>query len=374
MSTVRRRIAAVNEPIARFTEEAARAGDRPVCITGDCCAAIGALTGLQRAGIAPTLLWLDAHGDFNTPETTPSGYLGGMPLAMLTGRGDLEILDALGARAIDDDTVVLYDARDLDPLEREALAASRVTHLTSLEALEGFDFRGAPVHVHLDPDVLNPLDAPAMAYATPGGPRLAALSRALSRLTGRGVSVSSVTVDDVGDRSRRIAEHRSGRVAVARVVAGTSDSIALRYARTLSWEDMPTRKSEAKRPARLPASVSRALDQAKIIGVRAGAPSQHRFTGVWVVVVDGRAFARSWDVRPGGWFESFREARDGAIQVGARAVRVTGRVVRGERLLDAIEAAYAAKYSTPASKAWVRGFRAPRRRRATLEFLPRSAR
>ena len=191
---VRRRIAAVNEPIARFTEEAVRAGDRPVCITGDCCAAIGAVTGLQRAGIAPTVLWLDAHGDFNTPETTPSGFLGGMPLAMLTGRGDLEILDALGARAIDDDTVVLYDARDLDPLEREALAASRVTHLTALEALEGFDFRGAPVHVHLDPDVINPLDAPAMAYATPGGPRLAAVSGALSRLTGRGVSVSSVTV------------------------------------------------------------------------------------------------------------------------------------------------------------------------------------
>ena len=137
---------------------------------------------------------------------------------------------------------------------------------------------------------------------------------------------------------------------------------------------MPTRKSEGERPARLPASVSRALDQAKILGVRAGAPSQHRFTGVWVVVVDGRAFARSWDVRPGGWFEAFREARDGAIQVGARTVRVTGRVVRGERLLDAIEAAYAAKYSTPASKAWVRGFRAARRRRATLEFLPRNAR
>jgi len=191
---VRRRIAAVNEPIARFTEEAVRAGDRPVCITGDCCAAIGTVAGLQRAGIAPTLLWLDAHGDFNTPETTPSGYLGGMPLAMLTGRGDLEILDTLGARAIDDDMVVLYDARDLDPLEREALAASRVTHLSSLEALDGFDFGGATVHVHLDPDVINPLDAPAMAYATPGGPRLAALSRALSRLTERGVSISSVTV------------------------------------------------------------------------------------------------------------------------------------------------------------------------------------
>ena len=232
-ATVRRRIAAVNEPIARFTEEAVRAGDRPICITGDCCAAIGAVTGLQRAGVAPTLLWLDAHGDFNTPETTPSGFLGGMPLAMLTGRGDLEILDALGARAVDDDTVVLYDARDLDPLEREALAASRVTRLSSLEALDGFDFRGAPVHAHLDPDVLNPLDAPAMAYATPGGPRLAALSRALSRLTGRGVSISSVTVTTWAIDRDASGVTEAGGNAAARVVAGTSDSIGLRYARSL---------------------------------------------------------------------------------------------------------------------------------------------
>lgn len=193
-AAVQRRIAAVNEPIARFTEEAARAGDRPVCLTGDCCAAIGALTGLQRAGVEPTLLWLDAHGDFNTPATTPSGYLGGMPLAMLTGRGDLEILDALRAHTIDDDAVVLYDARDLDPLEREALAASRVTHVTSIDALDSFDFGRGPVHVHLDPDVLNPLDAPAMAYPAPGGPDLAVLSRVLSRLAGRGVAITSVTL------------------------------------------------------------------------------------------------------------------------------------------------------------------------------------
>ena len=108
--------------------------------------------------------------------------------------GDLEILDALRAHTIDDDAVVLYDARDLDPLEREALAASRVTHVTSIDALDSFDFGRGPVHVHLDPDVLNPLDAPAMAYPAPGGPDLAVLSRVLSRLAGRGVAITSVTL------------------------------------------------------------------------------------------------------------------------------------------------------------------------------------
>jgi hypothetical protein len=122
----------------------------------------------------------------------------------------------------------------------------------------------------------------------------------------------------------------------------------------------------------LPPAVTRALDQAKILGVRAGASSQHRFTGVWVVVVDDRAFARSWDVRPDGWFEAFRKAGEGTIEVEARKVRVAGRVVRSARLLDAVERAYAEKYSTPASKKWVRGFRSARRRRATMEFVPRT--
>ena len=226
-AAVQRRIAAVNEPIARFTEEAARAGDRPVCLTGDCCAAIGALTGLQRAGVEPTLLWLDAHGDFNTPATTPSGYLGGMPLAMLTGRGDLEILDALRAHTIDDDAVVLYDARDLDPLEREALAASRVTHVTSIDALDSFDFCRGPVHVHLDPDVLNPLDAPAMAYPAPGGPdsRGAVEGIVATRRTWCGHHVGHV--DDMGGRSRRVGWNGSSGVAAAGVAARRAYSIAV---------------------------------------------------------------------------------------------------------------------------------------------------
>jgi arginase len=107
-------MAAVHRPLADFTEQSIRNGNRPVSIAGDCCTAIGMLAGLQRAGLNPVLIWFDAHGDFNTRETTPSGFLGGMPLAMLTGRGDQTMLKALGLKPISDDRVVLTDARDLD--------------------------------------------------------------------------------------------------------------------------------------------------------------------------------------------------------------------------------------------------------------------
>jgi hypothetical protein len=122
---------------------------------------------------------------------------------------------------------------------------------------------------------------------------------------------------------------------------------------------------------RLSAAVVRAVDTSKIMGIRAGARSDHRFTGVWPVVVDGRVFARSWTLKPGGWYRTFLDNPLGIIQVGDREIRVRAVPVRSERLRDAIEAAYAAKYSTPASRKYVRGFRTARRREATIEFVPR---
>jgi hypothetical protein len=113
-----------------------------------------------------------------------------------------------------------------------------------------------------------------------------------------------------------------------------------------------------------------ALDAAKILGVRAG--TEHRFTGVWVVVVNSRVFARSWSDKPTGWFRAFLEEPLGVIQApGGREIRVRAKKVRGDRLLDAIDDAYAEKYNTPASLKWVRGFRQPRRRATTMEFVPR---
>jgi hypothetical protein len=112
-------------------------------------------------------------------------------------------------------------------------------------------------------------------------------------------------------------------------------------------------------------AVVHAIDAAKIMGIRSG--TDHKFIGVWPVVVDGRVFARSW----GGWYDAFLEDANGSIQVGDREIRVRGREARGEGIRDKVEVAYAAKFTTKASQKWVRGFRAARRRDATIEFVPR---
>jgi hypothetical protein len=117
-------------------------------------------------------------------------------------------------------------------------------------------------------------------------------------------------------------------------------------------------------------SVIAAIDESKILGVRAGFKSDHRFIGIWPVVIGGRVFGRSWSLKPGGWYRSFLEDPRGAIQVGEREIRVRAVPVRSERIRDAVERAYAEKYPTPGSRRFVRGFRSKRRRDATMEFTP----
>jgi hypothetical protein len=122
---------------------------------------------------------------------------------------------------------------------------------------------------------------------------------------------------------------------------------------------------------RLSRPVVTAIDESKIIGVRAGARSDHRFIGIWAVVVDGRVFARSWTQKPGGWYRTFLEDPLGTIQVGERKIRIRAVRARGTRIRNAIERAYAEKYPTPGSLKYVRGFRTLRRRETTMEFRPR---
>jgi hypothetical protein len=120
--------------------------------------------------------------------------------------------------------------------------------------------------------------------------------------------------------------------------------------------------------AALAETVVEAARNAKIIGVRAG--TEHRYTGVWVVVVDGRVFVRSWNDKPTGWFRAFRNHPSGTIQVGALEIPVRAKPVRGARIRDAVTAAYGEKYNTKASKKWVEGFAEPVRALTTLEFVP----
>lgn len=164
-------MAILHRPIASFVEAAARNGARPVSVAGDCCASVPVLAGLQRAGIAPTLVWIDAHGDFNTPETSPSQFLGGMPLAMMVGRGPQWMCESVGLERFDEDRVWLIDGRDLDPMEREALDASAIRR-TGMPGMATLKIDG-PVWVHLDADVLNADEVPAFNYPVSGGPSVA---------------------------------------------------------------------------------------------------------------------------------------------------------------------------------------------------------
>jgi hypothetical protein len=116
--------------------------------------------------------------------------------------------------------------------------------------------------------------------------------------------------------------------------------------------------------------VVEAIGVSKILGIRAG-EGPHRVIGIWVVVVEGRVFVRSWDSKAGGWYRTLREEPRGIITVGERELRMRASFRVGERLRDAVDRAYAEKYPTPGSRKYVLGFARPRRRDTTTELLPR---
>lgn len=156
----------------------ARAGGRmPLVLGGDCLTALGTLAGLGEAehtGIA----WIDAHGDFNTPESTLSGYLGGMPLACAVGRGLPNLRVAAQLQPIAERNVVLIGVRDLDEPEMALLQASEVTLMSAMDLTQragdidgalGLLRKAGQVYMHVDIDVLNNDEAPGVDYPAPGG-------------------------------------------------------------------------------------------------------------------------------------------------------------------------------------------------------------
>ena len=130
------------------------------------------------------MTWLDAHGDFNTPETTISGYLGGMALALLTGRAP-ELIGPAGLRPVAEDAAVLVDARDLDPAEREELAASRVRQVPADPGAIEAALRGLadqPVYLHLDVDVIDGAELPGIRFPVSPGPSLGLIEDCLAAI------------------------------------------------------------------------------------------------------------------------------------------------------------------------------------------------
>jgi len=160
-------------------EQSVRSGAVALTLGGDHSVAIGSVAGAMAAG--PTgLVWIDAHGDFNTPDTSPSGNVHGMPLAVLMGRGDPRLLAVCRGLEMAPENVAIVGVRDLDRREREELRSAGVAVYT----MRDIDERGmgrvarealarvrgpGRVHVSLDIDALDPAEAPGTATVVPGG-------------------------------------------------------------------------------------------------------------------------------------------------------------------------------------------------------------
>lgn len=168
-----------------------RAGKVPLVMSGDCMVSQAVVAGVQRAtGGAPSIVWFDAHGDVQTLETTTSGYLGGMPLRMLAGYRPELVADGLGLAPVPEDRIVLVDGRDLDPPERDYLAASDIRQVFTAE-LDAEQVPPGPVYLHVDLDVVDGAELPGLLFPTPGGPSAGEVGQALRRVldTGRVAAV-----------------------------------------------------------------------------------------------------------------------------------------------------------------------------------------
>jgi hypothetical protein len=119
---------------------------------------------------------------------------------------------------------------------------------------------------------------------------------------------------------------------------------------------------------RFSAAALRVIDATKYFYIRSGA--EHRFIGIWVVVVNGRVFVRPWNDKRGGWHRAFLDDARGGVQIGHREVPVRARRARGEKLNDTVDRAYSEKYTTKANQRYVKGFATAKRRATTLELLP----
>lgn len=181
--------------VARLTTVAA---NRPsVVVSGDCMAALAA----HREGLP--LVWFDAHGDYQTMETTLTGAIGGMPLAMLCGEGDQTIMSWCGRGRVSPKDVYHVGGSEFDPYERERMVRDGVIVKDGEAPLT---FVNTPIHLHIDTDVISSRDVPCSIHPAPNGMRLDAFMAHMDRLlpTAEVLSIKSfdprLDVSGLGER------------------------------------------------------------------------------------------------------------------------------------------------------------------------------
>lgn len=175
--------------LAGRVREASERGLFPLVLGANCYTCLGVLAGLNDPGMG--VIWFDAHGDFNTPHTSPSGYLDGMPLAIAAGRCYPEVTAQIGGLPISEALIVHVGARALDPGERDLLRNSPISMVAMdaiysegleavlVPALEALRRHTSAVYLHLDLDVIDPREAPAVLFPEPAGLSPAQIEEAL---------------------------------------------------------------------------------------------------------------------------------------------------------------------------------------------------
>ncbi len=210
-------IVRVCEELASVVADAARAGSIPVVLGGDHSLAMGTIAGLDRAGKRSGVIYIDAHGDINTPETSPSGNVHGMPFAVALGLAG-EPFPASLRGTTDGRCGVLLGIRDIDAGERTNIRRAGVTAITmadidrtgmaaAMERAIGVASGAARIHLSLDMDAIDPNEAPGVGTPVRGGLtyREAQLAMEMLAASGKLGSIEIAEVNPILDTGNRTA-------------------------------------------------------------------------------------------------------------------------------------------------------------------------
>jgi arginase len=210
---------AVGKRLASTVRQSVAAGRLPIVLAGGCDASAGSLAGFDHANCG--VVWFDAHGDFNTPETTVTGYLPGMSMAVITGHCYRSYWAQMGDNApLRESATLMLGVRDLDPVESERLSRSAIQVVKWRDGKPQSDIRAAldrlrqsvtEVYLHIDMDSLDPAIAPGVVVSpVPGGISLEDMEKALravfDRFSVRAATLAAYDPDnDQDDRTLRTA-------------------------------------------------------------------------------------------------------------------------------------------------------------------------
>lgn len=218
-------ITAASEELADMVEAALEEGSLPVILGGDHSIAIGSVAGVssfyRKRGEKIGIIWLDAHADSNTPETSPSGNIHGMPLASLLGYGAKELTHIAGfAPKVLPEHTAIIGARSIDPGERELLKSLgvRVFTMTEMdergmsdvveEAIQIASLNTAGIHVTMDMDFIDPFYAPGVGTPERGGATYRESHLAMEKIadSSRVLSVELTEVNPLYDTQNQTAQ------------------------------------------------------------------------------------------------------------------------------------------------------------------------